>query len=823
MGWLSGWTYRIEIKINHDLIDATLTDFPARVDLPVGDFDFSDARSDGYDIRFTSSDGETLLKYERERHDSTNELARYWVKIPSVSSSADTTFYMYYGKADATDGADPENVWDSDFLAVYHFAQDPTGTVYDSTSNNRDLNDNSGTLTSGDLVDEGGGYAIFLDNEFLKTQDHDWSIVNSAFTVEALSRNTKITAAWENKVGIGVDSAGQTLVLQIRNIDNRYSVGIHSDTEESELPLDIGGDYEYSTTYYNGTTVYVQVERTESSVTNNVSLSVPTSSKLNVGSLSGYYSEVRVSKIVRSYAWRKATAYSLHGELFVPNAVMTSWLSGFDYRKKITIDKDKIHTPLQNFPVVVDLTSANFDFSKARSDGYDIRFTASDGTTLLYYERERHDSANELARYHVLVPSIGIANDTDIYIYYGKSDASDGENATSVWDSDFVAVYHFAQNPTGTVYDSTSNGRNLTAVVSMSSDDLVTHGGGYAIDIANGQSLRTGNHDWSILNSGHTGEFFVNLDPSPDVWAKGCLVGQVGTSGSLPVLVRYSSSSKYSLGVWNDDVATSVDYTTGSYIYFASYQTTYGKDIGGQEDSFVFKIINITATVNAGTNTKLSIGASTTNEQHWPGKYVEFRISKITRSRSWRTATYYSFNGELLSLGSEEESESGEFSVSLASESDVSAGLSVDYCFSVSVDGETDVSAILSIPSAWFSCSSVSETSASTTLSINRGFVTSFLTESDVSAALSVIRMLSINMDSETEILVDLWVGNARKETVEIESSLCFSIEKKSSLCLVKEIESSLATRVEFESSLCLSVEKQSSLATQIELESRLF
>jgi len=169
------------------------------------------------------------------------------------------------------------------------------------------------------------------------------------------------------------------------------------------------------------------------------------------------------------------------------------------------------------------------------------------------------------------------------------------------------------------------------------------------------------------------------------------------------------------------------------------------------------------------------------------------------------------------------ESGSGEFSVSLASESDVSTGLSVDRYFSVSVDGETDISAILSIPSVWFSCSFVSETSASATMSINRSFVTSFLTESDVSAALSVIRMLSINMDSETEILVDLWVGNTRKETVEIESSLCLSIEKKSSLCLVKEIESSLATRVELESSLCLSVEKQSSLATQIELESRLF
>ena len=655
MGWLSGWTYRIEIKINHDLIDATLTDFPARVDLPVGDFDFSDARSDGYDIRFTSSDGETLLKYERERHDSTNELARYWVKIPSVSSSADTTFYMYYGKADATDGADPENVWDSDFLAVYHFAQDPTGTVYDSTSNNRDLNDNSGTLTSGDLVDEGGGYAILSDDEYLRTQDHDWSALNTAATLEVFSRNTKITGNWRERINVGVYAPGQSIALKLYNNENRHSVGIYSDDTPSDMPIDIGGGYEYGVIYYDGTTAYVQVECTVGSVSNAVSLSIPNSSKLTTGgNFPGYYSEARVSKIVRPYAWRKATAYNLHGELFVPDAVTVSWLSGFSCRRKITIDKTKIHTPLQNFPVTVDLTSANFDFSKARSDGYDIRFTASDGTTLLYYERERHDSANELARYHVLVPSISVANDTDIYIYYGKPDATDGENATSVWDSDFVAVYHFAQDPTGTVYDSTSNGRNLTAVVSMSSDDLVAQGGGYAIDIANGQSLRTGNYDWSILNSGYTGEFFVNLGSSPDTWGKGCHIGQVGVAGALMVLTRYSSSNKYNLGVSYDDVETSVPYTTGSYIYFASYQTAYGKDIGGQECSFVFKEINITATANTGTSTKLSIGASTDNAGHWPGKYAETRISKITRSRSWRTATYYSFNGELLSLDGEE-------------------------------------------------------------------------------------------------------------------------------------------------------------------------
>lgn len=50
------------------------------------------------------------------------------------------------------------------------------------------------------------------------------------------------------------------------------------------------------------------------------------------------------------------------------------WLSGWRYRKKITID---------HFPVLVKLTSSNFDFSKANSDGYDVRFCYSPDTEIL--------------------------------------------------------------------------------------------------------------------------------------------------------------------------------------------------------------------------------------------------------------------------------------------------------------------------------------------------------------------------------------------------------------------------------------------------------
>ncbi|PIU55631.1 MAG: hypothetical protein COS89_06995, partial [Deltaproteobacteria bacterium CG07_land_8_20_14_0_80_38_7] len=42
-------------------------------------------------------------------------------------------------------------------------------------------------------------------------------------------------------------------------------------------------------------------------------------------------------------------------------------------------------------------TNTSFDFAKSNANGYDIRFTQSDGETLLNYDRERHTQSSGLA------------------------------------------------------------------------------------------------------------------------------------------------------------------------------------------------------------------------------------------------------------------------------------------------------------------------------------------------------------------------------------------------------------------------------------------
>jgi hypothetical protein len=64
------------------------------------------------DIRFTKSDGYTLLDYWIESLSGTtpNQLATIWIEFDSIGTT-NTTFYMYYGKSDATSLSNGDNTF----------------------------------------------------------------------------------------------------------------------------------------------------------------------------------------------------------------------------------------------------------------------------------------------------------------------------------------------------------------------------------------------------------------------------------------------------------------------------------------------------------------------------------------------------------------------------------------------------------------------------------------------------------------------------------------------------------------------------------------
>lgn len=130
--WLDipGWGNRQMIIIDESMIpdNGGLTDFPALVKItnqtnPL----FDSALPNGDDILFTDMDGVNQLDHEIELYMDTVLKELYaWVRIPLLSSTSDTIIYMYYGNAGAANQENPTGVWDSNYLGVWHMAEDPS-------------------------------------------------------------------------------------------------------------------------------------------------------------------------------------------------------------------------------------------------------------------------------------------------------------------------------------------------------------------------------------------------------------------------------------------------------------------------------------------------------------------------------------------------------------------------------------------------------------------------------------------------------------------------------------------------------------------------
>jgi hypothetical protein len=110
------------------------------------------------------------------------------------------------------------------------------------------------------------------------------------------------------------------------------------------------------------------------------------------------------------------------------------------------------------FPVLVRLTSSNFDFTRTKSNGDDVRFTKSDGTPIPF-EFERWDAANNQAEIWVKVDTI-YGNDSSHFItmYFGNPNATRESNGAAVFDTakGFQGVWHLNEQA-GTAIDATGN------------------------------------------------------------------------------------------------------------------------------------------------------------------------------------------------------------------------------------------------------------------------------------------------------------------------------------------------------------------------------
>lgn len=99
--WLSGWSNRSSITINNTG-PAALTNYQVKITLPSTGLDYTKVQPSGADIRITSSDGVTPLRYWIEQFSSTSRSGIIWAQMPTMASSSTSTIYLYYGNPTAT-------------------------------------------------------------------------------------------------------------------------------------------------------------------------------------------------------------------------------------------------------------------------------------------------------------------------------------------------------------------------------------------------------------------------------------------------------------------------------------------------------------------------------------------------------------------------------------------------------------------------------------------------------------------------------------------------------------------------------------------------
>ncbi len=111
----------------------------------------------------------------------------------------------------------------------------------------------------------------------------------------------------------------------------------------------------------------------------------------------------------------------------------TPWYNeAWHYRRPVIITNDG--ATLSYYQVLIKFDNVNFDFNRAKTDGSDVRFTHSDGTTDLKFWIESWDKANELAYVWVRVPNLGTDN-TTIYLYYNNPQATPVSDGAATFDS----------------------------------------------------------------------------------------------------------------------------------------------------------------------------------------------------------------------------------------------------------------------------------------------------------------------------------------------------------------------------------------------------
>lgn len=182
-GWFDfNWSYRKKVTIDHTKVGGNLTNFPVLIGLDKDSDLASNTQADGDDILFTSSDGTTKLDHEVEKYEGDSGELLAWVRIPTLSSTADTEIYMYYGNPSATNQENGTEVWDDHFHGVWHLSESASPSKDSTSYANHGNGVNSPSYGAAGMIDGCVDFGT-KDCGVVMPDNNSLDVCNSDFTV----------------------------------------------------------------------------------------------------------------------------------------------------------------------------------------------------------------------------------------------------------------------------------------------------------------------------------------------------------------------------------------------------------------------------------------------------------------------------------------------------------------------------------------------------------------------------------------------------------------------------------------------------------------
>jgi len=492
----SSWDYRVKITVNSAEVDADLTDYPVYVslaNLPAGFH--SNVKTDGSDIRVTSSDGLTEIPREVVFYDSATDTGELHFK-GDVSSTVDTDFYIYYGNAAATEPAidstyGAENAW-TKYEAVYHFHN----SLLDSTTNDHDLTNvnsidtSSGQIGNGRNFTSDAVYATFDLSSTAKVSVSRWFNQTNLTGAQAhyeLTTNftgytdgfltyTDGTVYYIGQQGNGGYNIAQATMPASGSYKYLVDVRDKSAAASTEvIPYIDGSVISYSKATYNS-------ENSNNFANSTLYINARAGSSIYAN---GNLDEFRLVKDVLPATWI-STEYnnqSSPSTFYTVGTEETEGVGGnpgdwynasWQYRKSIAVTNNvsSENNVYISFDAgdVLDTSAAG----KFQGDCGDIRFTTETGTVLPYAINSGcGTSSTDIDVFFSSFP----AGAQTIYMYYGNSAATDG------FSSPTLGTETTSYLTTGTTWSVPSDWNS-----SINSVEAIGAGGNGAVSVASTRS-----------------------------------------------------------------------------------------------------------------------------------------------------------------------------------------------------------------------------------------------------------------------------------------------------------------------------------------------